>query len=219
MTDLTNELKAVRRATGTRPVGAGDDREARTIVLTRHYDAPIEDVWDAVTDPERISRWFLPITGDLRPGGRYQTRGNAGGLIKVCDPPRRLRVTWEMGEVKEDDFSEVELRLSEVDGGTEFTLDHVAVVDPDFWNRFGPGAVGVGWDLTLLGLGAHLRKESFGDPSEFEASPRARAFCTASSEAWEAASVAGGIPAEDAKSMAANTTAFYVPPLEEGTGQ
>jgi hypothetical protein len=62
MTDLLNDLKAVHRETGTRPV---DDREARTVVLTRRYDAPIEDVWDAVTDPERIARWFLPVTGDL----------------------------------------------------------------------------------------------------------------------------------------------------------
>jgi uncharacterized protein YndB with AHSA1/START domain len=216
VTDLLNDLKAVHRVTGSRPVSADDAREARTIVLTRHYDAPIDDVWDAVTDPERLSRWFLPVTGDLKPGGRYQTQGNAGGVIKVCEPPRLLRVTWEMGEAKESDYSEVELRLSEVDGGTEFTLDHVAVVDPDFWAQFGPGAVGVGWDLTLLGLGTHLRGESIGNPEEFEKSPEAREFTTASCEAWEAASVAGGIPEADAKSMAANTKAFYVPPLEGG---
>lgn len=214
MTDLLNDLKAVHRETGTRLVGP-EAREARTVVLTRRYDAPIEDVWDAVTDPDRLSRWFLPVTGDLKLGGRYQTQGNAGGVIKACDPTRRLLVTWEMGEVKEGDFSEVELRLSEVDGGTEFTLDHVAIAaDPTFWNQFGPGAVGVGWDLTLLGLGVHLRKESLGDPSEFESSPEARAFSAASSEAWEAASIAGGIPEAEARSMAANTKAFYVPPLD-----
>ncbi len=214
MTDLLNELNAVRRSTGTR--GAGD-AEARTIVLTRVYDAPIDDVWNAVTDPERISRWFLPVTGDLKLGGRYQTQGNAGGVIKACEPPKRLLVTWEMGETKESDFSEVELRLVEVDGGTEFTLDHVAVVDPAFWNQFGPGAVGVGWDLTLLGLATHLRGESIGNPEEFEKSPEAREFTTASCVSWEAASIAGGIPEDEAKSMGANTLAFYVPPLEEGT--
>src|SRR5688572_31351593 len=56
MTDLLNELKAVERAVGSRPVSPDDAREARTIVLSRRYDAPIDDVWDAVTDPERISR-------------------------------------------------------------------------------------------------------------------------------------------------------------------
>jgi uncharacterized protein YndB with AHSA1/START domain len=211
MTDLLKELTAVHRATGTREIGAA---QARTILLTRRYDAPIDDVWDALTDPERLSRWFLPVTGDLTLGGRYQTEGNAGGVIKVCEPPRRLTVTWEMGEVKEGDFSEVDLRLSEVEGATEFTLEHVAIVDPNFWNQFGPGAVGVGWDLTLLGLGAHLRDESLGRPEEFEKSPAAREFTTASSQAWETASIAGGIPEAEAKSMAANTTAFYVPPLD-----
>ena len=48
-----------------------------------------------------------------------------------------------------------------------------------------------------------------------EKSPEAREFTTASCEAWEVASIAGGIPEADAKSMAANTKAFYVPPLEE----
>ena len=34
-------------------------------------DAAIDDVWDACTNPERIPRWFLPVSGDLRLGGRY----------------------------------------------------------------------------------------------------------------------------------------------------
>ena len=62
------------------------------------YDAPIEDVWDALTNPERIGRWFLPISGDYRLGGRYQFEGNAGGEIVACERPNRLRVTWVYGE-------------------------------------------------------------------------------------------------------------------------
>jgi uncharacterized protein YndB with AHSA1/START domain len=45
----------------------------------------------------RISRWFLPISGDLRLCGRFQLEGNAGGEITDCEPPRRLAVTWEFG--------------------------------------------------------------------------------------------------------------------------
>ena len=44
-------------------------------------------MWDACTDPERIGRWFLPVSGDLRLGGRYQLEGNAGGEILRCEPP------------------------------------------------------------------------------------------------------------------------------------
>src|SRR6266545_2660359 len=63
MTDILNELDAVQRETGHRRLDTGEDR---TVVLRRRYDAPIEDVWDAVTNPDRINRWFLPISGDLR---------------------------------------------------------------------------------------------------------------------------------------------------------
>jgi uncharacterized protein YndB with AHSA1/START domain len=34
----------------------------------RTYDADIEDVWSALTDPDRMKRWFMPISGDLRVG-------------------------------------------------------------------------------------------------------------------------------------------------------
>ena len=43
----------------------------KTLLIRRTYDAAPEDVWDALTDPDRIVRWFLPVTGDLRPGGRF----------------------------------------------------------------------------------------------------------------------------------------------------
>ncbi|MFE7775062.1 hypothetical protein ACFU5O_14395 [Streptomyces sp. NPDC057445] len=63
--------------------------EARTVLLRRTYDATatVEDVLDACTDPERTSRWFLPLTGELKPGGRYQLDGNAGG--EICAASRR----------------------------------------------------------------------------------------------------------------------------------
>jgi uncharacterized protein YndB with AHSA1/START domain len=54
------------------------DSIRRDIVLTRTIDAPVESVWDAWTDPDRIAGWWGP-TGftspwckvDLRVGGRY----------------------------------------------------------------------------------------------------------------------------------------------------
>src|SRR5262245_41040376 len=74
-----------------------DGRPARALVATQTYDAPLEDVWDAVTSPERLPRWFLPVSGDLVVGGRYQLEGNAGGTVLACEPPRALSVTWEYG--------------------------------------------------------------------------------------------------------------------------
>ena len=49
----------------------------REVVL----EAPVEEVWDALTDPDRIRRWMMPITGELKVGGSFQLEGNAGGEI------------------------------------------------------------------------------------------------------------------------------------------
>ena len=38
-----------------------------------------EDVWAAFASPDRLGRWFLPVSGDFRLGGSYQFEGNAGG--------------------------------------------------------------------------------------------------------------------------------------------
>jgi len=210
MIDIANEINAVHRETGHRRIPAGD---GRTVLLRRSYRAPIEDVWDAITDPDRINRWFLPITGDLRLGGRYQLKGNAGGEILRCEPPHLLTVTWVFGEnPTEVDVSEVEVRLtSGAPGETVFELEHTAVVDAERWAEYGPGAVGVGWDLTLLGLGLHLRGGSIEDPQAWEASAEAKEFTTGSSKAWGAALEAAGASSAEAATAVANTTKFYVP--------
>src|SRR6478609_9987264 len=130
-----------------------DGRDARIAIARRTYDAAIDDVWDALTNPERIPRWFLPITGELRVGGRYQLQGNAGGVVERCDPPRSFAATWEFG----GDVSSIEVRFDPAPaGGTVLTLEHVGHVDDEFWDRFGPGAVGLGWEGALLGLAGHL---------------------------------------------------------------
>ena len=129
-----------------------DGQPARMVVAERSYDADMDDVWDALTNPQRIPRWFLPVSGDLRVGGRYQLEGQAGGTITACEPPRHLAVTWEYG----GEVSWVEVHLNASGDTTTFRLEHVVPVDDDKWNEFGPGAVGVGWDLTVVALAEHL---------------------------------------------------------------
>ncbi len=117
MIDIVREIEAVKREVGPGRIAAGEGRAVR---LERTYDSPIEDVWDALTDPARIGRWFLPISGDYRVGGRYQFEGNAGGEIVSCERPNRLRVTWVYGEVTSPaDISEVEVRLTSVGEGVD----------------------------------------------------------------------------------------------------
>jgi uncharacterized protein YndB with AHSA1/START domain len=206
MIDVTEAVNAVRREVGSRVLEAG---EARVVTLTRSYPAELADVWDACTDPERLPRWFLPVSGDLGAGGRYQIAGNAGGTVTRCDPPRGFDATWEMG----DDVSWIELRLSdEGNGRTLFRLDHIAHVDDDRWTQFGPGAVGVGWDGALVGLWLHLTTGETVDPAEvakWSASEDGRRFMSECSDAWCTASVASGTDSAAARAAADRTTAFY----------
>jgi uncharacterized protein YndB with AHSA1/START domain len=180
-----------------------DGKPARAVVAERAYDASVDDVWDALTNPDRIPRWFLPVSGDLRVGGRYQLEGNAGGTITACDASRHLAVTWEFG----GEVTWVEVHLADDGPRTTLRLEHTALVDDERWNEFGPGAVGIGWDLTLVALGEHL---TTGEQVVADlASPDALAFMRASSEDWCRASIAAGTPAEEAEAAAARTTAAY----------
>lgn len=208
MIDIVREIDAIQREVGSGRIAAG---EGRTVRLRRTYDAPVNDVWDALTNPERIRRWFLPISGDFRLGGRYQFEGNAGGEIVSCERPHRLRVTWAYGEdIAPADVSELEVRLTSAsEQSTTLELEHTAIVPEDRWDEYGPGAVGVGWDGGILGLSLHLRGESIADPVAWPLSDEGRDFYTRSSRAWGAANEAAGADPAVAAQAAANTTAFY----------
>jgi uncharacterized protein YndB with AHSA1/START domain len=207
MIDVTHQISAVRRTIGSRVLEAG---EARVLTITRTYPTSLDDLWDACTNAERIPRWFLPVSGDLRPGGRYQLTGNASGTIERCDPPNSFSATWEYGS----EVSWIELRLT-ADGedSTRFELEHVAHVDDERWAQFGPGAVGIGWDLGLIGLSLHLASGGEAvDPQEVQAwmgTEDGRRFVGLSSRAWRDASVAAGTDPDEADAAEAGSTAFY----------
>ncbi|MFG2473853.1 hypothetical protein [Streptomyces fagopyri] len=95
---------------------------------------------------------------------------------------------------------------------TRFEPAHITHVDDDRWARYGPGAVGVGWDLGLVGLATHLSSGRSVDPKEnmaWLASGDGRRFVTLSSEGWYRASLAAGEPEDAARDAAARTTAAY----------
>ncbi|MEU0566930.1 SRPBCC family protein [Nonomuraea sp. NPDC005983] len=203
MKDIIDEIANARRK-------LSESGEAKSVSVRRRYDAAIEDVWDACTNPERIGRWMLPVTGDFRVGGTYQLEGNAGGEILRCEPPSLLKITWVFG----GNGSEVEVRLAQDGDGTEFALEHTAPVPPEMWDEYGPGAVGVGWDLALLGLSLHLAGGAKVDEGDFALTDEGRRFVTASSQAWGEAHQAAGATPEQAASAVRNTTTFYAPDEE-----
>jgi uncharacterized protein YndB with AHSA1/START domain len=185
-------------------------RQAWRLTAVRVYDTDLDDTWDAITNRERIPRWFLPISGELKVGGRYQFEGNAGGVIERCEPPRSVAITWEM----QGDVSWVSVELEARGSGTQLTLEHVAHVPDALFDQFGPGGVGVGWDLGLMGLGEHFRSGKSLDPKKAEQwtlSRDGRAFVEGCSNAWANASIAAGTEATKATEAAARVVDFYSP--------
>ena len=202
--DVETELGAVERSVSSLDV---DGRAAHVVTLSRSYATTAADAWDAVTSAERIARWFLPVTGDLQLGGRYQLEGNAGGVITACRPLSHFALTWEFG----GDVSWVEVRLSEGgDGRVRLSLAHTSHHSAH-WDEFGPGATGVGWEMGLMGLAVHLAQpgEAKIDEAAFVASLEGRALMAGSSEAWGRAAIVGGADPSAARQAAERTSAFY----------
>lgn len=189
-----------------------EGKPARAVEGSRFYSTDDADLWNALTDAERIARWFLPIRGDLRLGGRYQLEGNAEGTITRCDPPAALDVTWEFA----GSVSWVSVRLAPENGGVRLTLVHTLLKDEAgeaHWATYGPGATGVGWDLSFVGLGLHLASGGGSIDSEANdtwlASDRGKAFLRLCAESWAEAHAAAGEDAQIAQAMAARTASFY----------
>lgn len=188
--------------------GSRDGTPTRIAVARRTYPTDQADLWDALTSAERLPRWFAPVHGDLREGGRYQVEGNASGVVERCDAPERFALTWEFA----GNVSWLTVGLTPADGGTTLELVHEAPVDPAFWAQYGPGAVGVGWDLALLGLGLHLESgasvaEGYGDA--WAVSPEGIAFVERAASGWADAAVADGDEPGPAHEAAARTVTFY----------
>lgn len=194
-----------------------DGRPARMVVATCTYQTDMPDLWDALTNAERIPRWFLPISGDLRLGGRYQLTGNAGGEITRCEPPKLLAVTWEYG----GDVSWVTVTLApDQDNCTRLTLEHVAHVDDERWDQYGPGAVGVGWDMALVALSRHIATGEPVDAKEAVAwlsSAEGKDFVRRSSDDWRRAAIAAGDDPAKANASAERTRAAYTGEAEPPT--
>lgn len=206
MIDVNHQINEVRRTVGSRVLEAG---EARVVTVSQAYPTDVDDLWDACTNIERIPRWFLPISGELHVGGEYQLEGNANGTILTCDPPRGFTAIWEYG----GNVSWIEVRIRQE--GSELSrleLDHIAHVD-DHWSQFGPGAVGIGWDLGMVGLAMHLTTGEAIDPAfgqQWTASEEGRRFMTLASEEWYRADVAGGEDAAVARASADRCAAAYL---------
>ncbi len=137
-----------------RRIASGD---ARVAVFTRSYATTVEDLWDACTNPERLRRWYVPVTGELRVGGSFQQVNMGSGTILECDPPRRLRLS--LGSIGADEI-EVRISAGPDDGTATLEIQHATTLDSHEIGGQVYDAIfcmGGGYYPRLLALDLHLR--------------------------------------------------------------
>ena len=115
------------------------------------YPTGIDDLWSAVTDPERLGRWIGEVEGDLRPGGEFRatfTSGWAGpGRVETCEPPRHLQVRLDPGT---DDETVVDAELVPDGGRTLLVVEERGIPLDEL------PAHGAGWQAHVEDLAAHV---------------------------------------------------------------
>lgn len=206
--DFSNAFGASFRNVGE---SQRDGKPTRIVRASRTYSTSQQDLWSALTETERICRWFAEVEGDLKLGGRYAIKDNAEGIITVCDPPRTLALTWEFY----GNTSWVSVTVEEVKDGALLTLEHEMPTDPAseaHWAKYGPGATGVGWDLGFIGLDVHLSgdgQSSIEAGAAWAEGRQGKATLRTWAEDWGKAHIEAGEPAESATAMAVRTAGFY----------
>jgi uncharacterized protein YndB with AHSA1/START domain len=128
------------------PTGRVETRNGeQVLVLTRHFAAPIGDVWAAVTESDRLSRWIGRWEGDPSSGSvQFQMlfeEGHPGEVMEVrrCEPPHALSLTAHQG----DEAWLLDLDLTSSDGLTTLTFTQPGVTAEQAQD------VGPGWEYYL----------------------------------------------------------------------
>jgi uncharacterized protein YndB with AHSA1/START domain len=115
------------------------------------YATDIEDLWSALTKPDRLTRWIADVEGDLSVGGTFHARFTSGwegpGRVDVCEPPHRLLLTMDPG-TPDETVIEADLRT---DGAhTQLVIEERGIPVPEL------AAHGAGWQAHVEDLGAYL---------------------------------------------------------------
>jgi uncharacterized protein YndB with AHSA1/START domain len=122
------------------------------------YDAGIDELWSAVTDPERLARWLVEVTGDLRVGGAIEARFTSSwagpGRIDVCESPTHLLVTMSPNA---PDETVIEAWLTAEGDRTRLVVEERGIPVPELAGH------GSGWQAHVEDLATHLSGGDRGD--------------------------------------------------------
>jgi uncharacterized protein YndB with AHSA1/START domain len=131
-----------------------DDALLRAV---RWFPQPIATVWQALTTPASVESWFGMLSGNTALGGTFVVNfegGSASGIVRECQEPCHLCMTWTW--THQDFDTTVTVDLEPERGGTRVTVQQTGVVGP---------AIGyaAGWAAYLCAaqryLAGHPRSE------------------------------------------------------------
>jgi uncharacterized protein YndB with AHSA1/START domain len=120
--------------------------------FVRTLDAPVEQVWSALTESSRTAHWIGAWTGDPTTGSVELTMSAEEGApaapvaIEACDPPTRLVVDFP----SPDGAWSLEVVLAADGDGTRLTLTQPLGDEDD------PTSIGPGWHYYLDRLAAEV---------------------------------------------------------------
>ena len=199
VTESLSVVGAVRRelVVDERTSHEGHPLVRAVLTLTTNLDLAPAQLWPLLTRPGELTRWFGPVTGELHEGGRFEAPGGVHGRIIEVEEPHRLTLSWALAGGEDP----LLIRLDpEDDGTTLLRVRHTALVDVDEFERTGPGAIAIGWELALLALAAETdgwRSSCLGavpaPTRDWQRGPQAAAYLRAWSVRWAAEAIAAGV--------------------------
>jgi len=145
---MSSDEPADARVSGTLRAADGEG----IVHLEAHFATGIDDLWSALTDPQRLARWLGEVEGDRREGAELRAQFFASGwegtcFVEVCSPPLRLLLQTRSEDGSAGVF---DITLTAVDDGTDLVLEDRGVPIAQI------AAYGAGDQIHLEDLAAYL---------------------------------------------------------------
>lgn len=205
------------RSIAVAPLPAGNPADVKaSILLEVTIHARAKELWQVMTRPRELRRWFSPVSGHTRRGGTFYVGDSSWGTVLSVVPERRFASTWNF----DDRSSTLAIDLTPPfepefeETSTLVSLTHASDLSSEAWESYGVLAVGAAWDALAYKLALYLT-----DPgtlriqraiAAWEKSEDAAAFMTESVQRWTEATVEFGVDPAQARAMQANTLEIMV---------
>lgn len=143
VTWLESTKREVRRA-----------NDGSSAFLDCNYNAPLEKVWEAITNRDKLAKWFGKVSGDMSQGAEltFYLGVDISSRVLAFEPFHKLVLTWLHPGREED---KVKIRLKANSKGTLLELEQFSKDKTDWW--FGAGA---GWESALVRLSLLLQGDN-----------------------------------------------------------